>query len=290
MSGLFVTGCQTLTGGRPAPELRQSNLPDVTTGQKFVYDDGTTLTALLVERDKIFWRASNGSIRESGRNPFVPYYNWQTSTRRARGWIDGSGDDLWPLQVDKSADFVLTRDVANNDGSDKKRYRQHWQCEVSHTETITWRQQPWPVFVVECNQQSRGFWRETARHYYSPQLGTDLVIEQIFRRRATVRKELVSVEFDTSILPQTEQRSLIETVQRTLNGIRNGAEKTAAWKSASLPVSVQIQVGAGFRDPAGRDCRNYVGTFFVGARKITNNRAGCLDQSGRWIPYTQKGA
>jgi len=275
-------GCvSTPFGGRPGPKMSPAPMPGVEVGQSFIYSDGHRETVIAVKGDQVTWRSKNGIIRGSYRNPILPYHSWKSSTRRARGWIEGSPEFLWPMVTGKSGHFDLYRDVENNDGSNTRRYHQRWSCDVSNTKTVIWKKHPSNAYVVKCDRYYNGIWRQRRFIDYVPAVGAVVAIKNEFRSSPSTLQELVRMEFDTSILQKSERASLFGVVQQVLQDPSPRSKRV--WRASSHPVEVTVRSLDNYKSPDGRSCQHYVGSFRVQNRVLENFRTACRAQTGTWV-------
>lgn len=288
---LTVTGCaqsdlmgKTETG--PAylagPALPLEDLPNYTVGEAFVFDDGRTDTVIERSGEKVTWRDDRGIIRYKYRNFMIPDIGWQNNTRRSTSKTTAQPGMLWPLSPGNDVRFEFLQIVDANDGSSHNEYAQSWQCSVESTETIDVPAGTFSVFKIPCHRYTQGTsnWRQTRTHYYAPSVKHYVKRTDVYRSRPSRNRELVSYGFNSTVLAESDQRSLNQTLQAALNTNADGIP--AQWNSGNGTLTAKLTPLRTYRGANGVECREYSSSYNVQGRQRTNYRNVCRKADGLW--------
>lgn len=264
------------------PQMPMENLPTYAVGESFLFDDGRTDTVLETEGELVTWRDDRGIIRWINRNFVFPDSAWQNRTRRSTSTNTADPKMLWPLEIGKSGRFDFIQTVEANDGTGKKEYKQSWQCVVEGTESLDVAAGTYNVFKIPCYRYIFGtdYWRQTRTFYYSPEIKHYVKRTDTYASRPSRSRELVSVGFNSTVLPGNEQAILNNLVQEVLNTSADGVGKT--WSRADGTLSATLTPLRSFKGSQGEACREYQSTYDIQGRKRVNYRNVCKQPTGQW--------
>jgi len=264
------------------PQMPPENLPDYTVGESFTFDDGRTDTVIDVRGDVVTWRDHLGIIRVKYRNFTIPDISWQNRTRRSTSQTTATPDMLWPLAVGNDARFEFQQTVEANDGSSKREYTQSWECAVAGTESLDVPAGTFNVFKIPCYRYTQGTsnWRQTRTFYYAPAVKHYVMRTDTYSSSPSRRRELVSYGFNSTALPENEQRALNAQLQNALNENADGVASN--WRRDDGSLSVTLTPLRTYQDAKGAKCREYSSDYNIRGRTRTNYRNVCKQDGGLW--------
>ena len=228
------------------------------------------------------WRTDQGIINKQYSNFLVPSISWQNRTRRSRAKITGNPEKLWPLKIGNNERFDIFQVITSNDGSSKQELSRTWQCAVEGTERLTVPAGTFNTFRISCYRYifDTSYWRQTRTYNYTPKIGHYVAREDIYVNRPNSRRELVSSGFDSRALPESDQATLGQAFQETLNKNRDGAGHT--WRSSNGKITAILTPKRTFKGVSGITCRDYTSTYNLGGRTKSNDKRACKQTSGQW--------
>ena len=282
VSVLILGGCAEIDKlTSPGPELSPAPIPDYAVAELYVYDNGRTETVIAKDGDVLTWRTNNGVVRQAYHNFIVPYLSWQTSTRRGTSETNATANMLWPLQVGNTEKFNFVRTAEDNDGGNRREYRQSWQCKVTDTETVRITLGSYDTFRIVCHRYSGNSWRQTRTFYYAPKVGHYVLRRDDYRSGPSERRELAEFGFNSSVFSVAEQQDLTKTVQKSLSENANG--QAINWRGATSKVVINITPLTTETDSKGLVCRRYQGVIYNQSRTRANGRYACRQTDGVWV-------
>ncbi len=282
---LLLGGCAEIRmPDSPDLVLPPAAIPDYAVGERYIYDNGRSETVIAKEGDILTWRTNNGVVRKTYRNFTIPYLSWQTATRRGDSKTNAKPDMLWPLRVGNAASFNFIRTAEDNDGGNRREYRQTWQCKVEGAETVRIALGSYDTFKIVCHRYNGKTWRQTRVFNYSPLIGHYVLRRDSYLSGPSDRRELVSYGFDSSVFSTAEQQDLMKTVQRALSNNRNG--EITYWRGTGGGPGIGINPLSKETNSGGLTCRRYEGVFSDNQRIRTNRRYACRRPDGLWVHST----
>ena len=279
---LLLGGCAEIQKLRsPGPALPAAAIPDYAPGERYNYDNGRNETVIAREGSILTWRTNNGVVRKTYRNFTIPYLSWQTATRRGTSITNANPAMLWPLRVGNSENFEFIRTAEDNDGGNRRDYKQTWQCKVEDTETVRIALGSYDTFVIVCHRYNGKTWRQTRTFYYAPSVGHYILRRDSYLSGPSARRELVSYGFNSTVFSVADQQTLTKTVQESLSNNHNG--EVTYWRGGSGGPTIGISPLTMETNSKGLTCRNYEGVFGDTGRLRINRRYACRRPDGVWV-------
>lgn len=286
LSGCSVIGAFDTAPKNPVfdggPKLVKQNLPTYVVGESFTYSDGRTDTVLELNGDTVVWRDDRGVLRTKYRNFLLPDVSWQNRTRRSVSTVTATPGMLWPLAIGNDQKFDYWQTVAANNGSSTNDYKQSWQCVVERTEKLTVEAGVFDVFKIPCYRYIIGTsnFRQRRTFYYAPSVGHYIKRTDTYVSRSSAQRRLVSLGYNSTVLPTSDQSILNRTLQDALNNNPDGIG--ANWTSGDGNVTATLTPEKSYRDEKGATCREYSSVYTVQGRKRGNKRNVCRQANGLW--------
>lgn len=284
---LLVTGCQTgpkypVVTGADRSLLSKAHLPDFAPGEYYVYDDGTSVLVAAVSDGLVTWQHDNGTTSKGYPNFIIPDLSWTSANRSSEGRTSAPPDLMWPLAAGKRGQFDFEQTIAHKDGSAPEQLSRSWTCRVEGTTIVTVPAGRFDTVVVACNRYSgtSGSWRATRTFYYAPAVGHYVIREDRHQSRPDTRRELVAYGFNSTVLPQKDQKRLNQTLQSALTKNKDG--QTAVWTSQSGDISAMLVPIRSYAGSDGKACREYRSVYSVKGRIRQHTREVCRQPDGSW--------
>ncbi len=293
--GIYVTGMRTgwhvriaRTAVESGPKLAPAELPQYAAGESFIFSDGRRETVLDIKGEAVTWRDQYGNRITRYKNFLIPPLTWESRTRKSTAVTDASPQWLWPLTVGRDGAFDFRQAIVRKNGgsgetaSPRRELARSWRCSVDQTEKIQVIAGTFDAYRVSCFRFRLGTdeWRQTRTYYYAPKVGHYILREDHYAGRPSRRTELVSYGFNSTVLPDADQKILNGTLQDVLN--RNPDGVGTVWKSPNRDLAVTLTPVRSYTDDVGVACREYTSAYHFGGRVRTNFRNVCRGRAGIW--------
>jgi surface antigen len=297
---LLLAGCQAklqgVAGSRAEQQLiARAALPGYVPGEYFVYDDGTSVLVTGVAKGLVSWKHHNGSVSQGYPNFIIPPLSWRSATHSSEGTTDAPPDFLWPLEAGNQGRFTFHQTLSTVDGTPPEQSSRNWVCAVEGTRRVNVPAGEFDTVIVSCKRYARAkgaggvtgflerveeFFGVVRLFYYAPELGHYVLREDRQMGLPKSRRALVNNSFNSTLLPENDQRRLNDTLQSTLSKNLDGV--ATHWVSRSGTVSAMLVPYRSFRGEKGQPCREYRSTYNVKGRIGQHTREVCRRPDGRW--------
>jgi surface antigen len=297
---LLLTGCQAMlqgvAGSRADQQLiARAALPGYVPGEYFVYDDGTSVLVTGVAQGLVSWKHHNGSVSQGYPNFVIPALSWRSATHSSQGTTAAPPDFLWPLAAGNQGRFTFHQTLSTVDGAPPEQSSRNWVCAVEGTSRVNVPAGEFDTVVIACKGYARAegaggvtgflerveeFFGVVRLFYYAPELGHYVLREDRQMGLPKSRRALVSNSFNSTLLPENDQRRLNDTLQAALSKNLDGV--ATHWVSRSGTVSAMLVPYRSFRGEKGQLCREYRSTYNVKGRIGQHTREVCRQPDGRW--------
>ncbi len=260
-------------------------LPDYSTGDAFLFDNGMTEVVVGTNNDQIMWQIGDQLSVTAYRNFILPRLQWESRNGTNRLWSGSSTfsakpDILWPLVSGSNTSFNST-DIERDEITGREQtYKQSWQCRVGDLEAVTVPAGTFETYKISCSRYQGTEWRQGYNWYYSPQVGH--YVKRVFTWFNTSPVEISLVAYGPAPtgLSGNAAKTLRDLVQTTLEKNRSGQSRFAEFLPENLRITVTPK--RTFRMANGTFCREYEQKLTARSRTSTQTGVACRDNAGLW--------
>lgn len=268
-------------------DSKDDDLPPVyETGDVFAWSDGLVETVIRTGGDHVFWRGSDGSSFNAGRNFVMPPSSWDQPSGPGSTTVHVRQKNLWPIRPGSRLKFDVT--TAGPSGLVAER---QWTCMPQGKRKVTVPAGTFDTQVITCERSGIGdgewryrtwFYAPAARHY----------VRRVDRfNDGTIRAVgLVAIRPGGKGWPDAARAGLDWAIQDALT--EQGIGSGAVWSSTSVRANFTI-MPTGSRELADGDgCRTFVLIRQSGDERRSYPAIACQNvETGVWlVPVLDEGA
>lgn len=260
--------------------------PIYETGDVFAWSDGLVETVIRTGGDRVFWRGSDGSSFNAGRNFIMPATSWDQPSGPGSTTVRTRTKNLWPVRPGKWLQFEVLTTGPSGIVSERR-----WTCMPQGKRKVTVPAGTFDTQVITCERSSvdatewryrTWFYAPAARHY----------VRRVDRfNDGSIRAVgLVAIRPGGKGWPDAARAGLDWAIQDALTeqSVGSGAE----WSSTSVRANFTIMPTGARKMGDGNGCRTFVLIRQAGDESRSYPAIACQNvETGVWlVPVLDEGA
>ena len=276
-STLFGCASQSAIG----PQLPAAELPTLSAGTSYSFDDGRTERIVEASSGLARWRGTDDFTFTTSNNVLLPRTAWHDGQLRGERTMAVAPAALFPLSRGNSVSFAAQRHITDNRTGAMTELAEAWQCRVDDTERVAIPIGTFDTFRVVCSLNTGTEAQATLRtFYYAPAI--DYYVRRVDRTGSDQVQTITLTQYWTSEprLPMQAERMRTSTRQSALETHRSG-EKTT-WRDEASGISGVVQPVGTERSARHGWCRLYEESIEANQHRYHFEHIACRARSGAW--------
>jgi hypothetical protein len=283
VAGLAVAGILYGCASQPAvgPALPAAQLPTLTAGTSYSFDDGRTERIVEASSGLARWRGAEDFTFTTTNNVLLPRTAWHDGQWRGERTMSVAPATLFPLSRGNSVSFAAQRHITDSRTGAATELAEAWQCRVDDTERVAIHIGTFDTFRVVCSLNTGTEPQATLRtFYYAPAI--DYYVRRVDRVGADQVQTITLTQFWTPEprLPTQTERVRTSTRQSALETHRSG--ETTAWRDETSGISGVVQPVGTERSARHGWCRLYEESIEANQHRYHFERVACRGRNGGW--------
>jgi hypothetical protein len=283
VAGLAVAGILYGCASQPAvgPGLPAAQLPTLTAGTSYSFDDGRTERIVEASSGLARWRGAEDFTFTTTNNVLLPRIAWHDGQWRGERTMSVAPATLFPLSRGNSVSFAAQRHITDSRTGAATELAEAWQCRVDDTERVAIHIGTFDTFRVVCSLNTGTEPQATLRtFYYAPAI--DYYVRRVDRVGADQVQTITLTQFWTPEprLPTQTERVRTSTRQSALETHRSG--ETTAWRDETSGISGVVQPVGTERSARHGWCRLYEESIEANQHRYHFERVACRGRNGGW--------
>jgi 17 kDa outer membrane surface antigen len=278
IAGLLF-GCASQFG--TSPELPAAQLPTLTAGNSYSFDDGRTERIVEASSGLARWRGADDFTFTTTNNVLLPRTAWHDGQLHGMRTMAVAPAALFPLSLGNSVSFAAQRRVTDSRTGAATELAEAWQCRVDDTERVAIQIGTFDTFRVVCSLNTGTEPQGTLRtFYYAPAI--DYYVRRVDRVGADQVQTITLTQYWTPEprLPTGAERMRMSTRQSALETHRSG--ETTAWRDEASGISGFVQPVGTERSARHGWCRLYEESIEASQHRYHFERVACRTRNGAW--------
>jgi hypothetical protein len=274
---LFGCASQHATG----PALPAAQLPALTAGTSYSFDDGRTERIVEVSSGLARWQGADDFTFITTNNLLLPRIAWRDGQLHGERMMAVAPVVLFPMSWGNSVSFTAQRRITDSRTGAVTELSEAWQCRVDDTERVAIQIGTFDTFRVVCSLNTGTEPQGTLRtFYYAPAI--DHYVRRVDRIGADQVQTITLTEYWTPEprLPTQAERMRTSTVQSTLETHRSG--EPIAWRDEASGISGVVRPVGTDRSARRGWCRLYEESIEANQHRYHFERIACRARNGGW--------
>lgn len=274
---LFGCASQHATG----PALPAAQLPALTAGTSYSFDDGRTERIVEVSSGLVRWQGADDFTFTTTTNVLLPRTAWHDGQLHGERMMAVAPAALFPLSRGNSVSFTAQRHTTDSRTGAMTGLSEAWQCRVDDTERVAIQIGTFDTFRVVCSLNTGTEPQGTLRtFYYAPAIG--YYVRRVDRIGGDQVQTITLTQYRTPEprLPTQAEHIRASTVQSTLETYRSG--EMAAWRDEASGSSGVVQPVGTDRSARRGWCRRYEESIEANQQRYHFERIACRARNGGW--------
>jgi hypothetical protein len=278
-AAIALSGCENrpVTG----PEMPAAQLPTLTAGMSYSFDDGRTERIVETSFGLAHWRGADDFTFTTTNNLLLPRTAWHDAQQRGERTMSVVPTALFPLSRGNSVAFKAQRRTTDSRSGTTADLTESWQCRVGDTERVTIQLGTFDTFRVVCSLSTGAEPQGIVRtFYYAPAI--DYYVRRVDRIGADQSQTITLTQYWTPeprLSMQTE-RLRASTRQAALETHRSG--EPAIWRDEASGTNGMLQPVSTERSVRRGWCRMYQESIEANQHRYHLEHLACRARNGVW--------